>query len=370
MKVLVCFGTRPEAIKMAPVIQSFKKHGVDHRVCVTAQHREMLDQVLGFFKIEPDYDLDLMKPGQELNILSSDIFKCIHEILLKEDPEIVLVQGDTTTAFIIAMAAFNSGIKVGHIEAGLRTYNTESPFPEEANRQMISRIADFHFIPTKKSGDNLLKEMISEYKIFFTGNTVVDSLEFGKKILQSGYENEEIRELELKLISGKKVILVTGHRRENFEHGLSEICEALLEIAKREDVQIVFPVHPNPIVKKIVYGKLNSAANIYLIEPVNYPALLWLINRCSFIISDSGGIQEEAPSFNKIVLVTREQTERMEAVEAGFCILTGTSKDKILKESIQLLGDSGNQLKASINPFGDGKAAEKIVEVLLNEFKV
>jgi UDP-N-acetylglucosamine 2-epimerase (non-hydrolysing) len=365
LKVLVCFGTRPEAIKMAPVIQSFKKHGVDHSVCVTAQHREMLDQVMNFFEIKPDYDLDLMKPGQDLNILSSDIFKNIHEILLKEDPEIILVQGDTTTAFIISMAAFNSGIKVGHIEAGLRTYNTESPFPEEANRQMISRIADYHFIPTKKSGDNLLKEMISEDKIFFTGNTVVDSLEFGKKLLQSGYENEEIRQLKLKLTPGKKVILVTGHRRENFEYGLSEICEALLEIAKREDVQIVFPVHPNPTVKKIVYGKLNSIANINLIEPLNYPALLWLMNRCSFIISDSGGIQEEAPSFNKIVLVTREHTERMEAVEAGFCILTGSSKDSILNESLRLLSDPENHLKTAGNPFGDGKAAEKIVKVLL-----
>ncbi|MFV9484362.1 non-hydrolyzing UDP-N-acetylglucosamine 2-epimerase [Christiangramia sp. ASW11-125] len=370
MKVLVCFGTRPEAIKMAPVIYALKQQDVEYRVCVTAQHREMLDQVMEFFKIEPDYDLDLMKPGQDLNILSSDIFKSIHEILLKENPKIVLVQGDTTTAFIIAMAAFNSGIKVGHIEAGLRTYNTESPFPEEANRQMISRIADFHFIPTKKSGDNLLKEMISEDKIFFTGNTVVDSLEFGKKLLQSGYKSEEIRELELKLISGKKVILVTGHRRENFEHGLSEICEALLEIAKREDVQIVFPVHPNPKVKDIVYEKLNHIANIDLIEPVSYPTILWLLMKCNFIISDSGGIQEEAPSFNKVVLVTREETERMEAVDAGFCILTGSSKDKILDESIQLLSDTGNEPTPTNNPFGDGKASERIVEVLLIEFKV
>ncbi len=370
MKVLVCFGTRPEAIKMAPVIQSFKKHGVDHSICVTAQHREMLDQVMEFFKIEPDYDLDLMKPGQKLNILSSDIFKNIDEILLKEDPEVVLVQGDTTTAFIIAMAAFNSGIKVGHIEAGLRTYNTQSPFPEEANRQMISRIADFHFIPTKKSGDNLLTEMISEDKIFFTGNTVVDSLEFGKKLLVSGYENDEISQLKLKLVTGKKVILVTGHRRENFENGLSEICEALLELVKMEDVQIVFPVHPNPKVKDIVYEKLNHVANIDLIEPVTYPTLLWLLMRCNFIISDSGGIQEEAPSFNKVVLVTREETERMEAVDAGFCILTGSSKDKILNESFQLLSKPENLPTAVSNPFGDGKAAEKIVEVLLNEFKV
>ncbi|WP_373056907.1 non-hydrolyzing UDP-N-acetylglucosamine 2-epimerase [Zunongwangia sp. H14] len=370
MKVFVCFGTRPEAIKMAPIIQSLRKYEVNHRICITAQHREMLDQVMEFFKIEPDFDLDLMKPGQNLNLLSADIFRSINEILLKEAPEIVLVQGDTTTAFIIAMAAFNSGIRIGHIEAGLRTYNKNSPFPEEANRQMISRIADFHFVPTKKSGDNLLREMISVDKIYFTGNTVVDALVFGKKLLQSGYENEEIRHLKLKLISGKKIILVTGHRRENFEHGLSEICEALKEIANREDVQIIFPVHLNPIVKKIVHGKLNSVANIDLIEPVSYPGLLWLMMRCNFIISDSGGIQEEAPSFNKITLVTREETERTEAVDAGFCILTGASRDKILIESMRLLDKPGNPQKETINPFGDGKAAKKIVKVLMNEFKV
>ena len=364
MKVLLCFGTRPEAIKIAPVIHALKKHGLDHRICVTAQHREMLDQVMDFFKIKPDYDLNLMKPGQNLNLLSSEIFKDFNEVLVKENPDIIMVQGDTTTAFIIAMAAFNSGIKVGHIEAGLRTHNLKSPFPEEANRQLISRIANYHFVPTKEAGHNLIKELIPEDKIHFTGNTVVDSLEYGKQVLKSGYRNKEIQFLQNKLKPNRKVILVTGHRRENFQHGLSEICDALLEIAKREDVQIVFPVHPNPAVQEIVYEKLDSVENILLINPLNYPALLWLMDRSEFIISDSGGIQEEAPSFNKVVLVTREQTERMEGVHAGFCILTGPSKENLISESLRLLGQNNLQ-KLGANPFGDGKASEKIVEILL-----
>ena len=365
MKVLLCFGTRPEAIKMAPVIHALKKQGLDHRICVTAQHREMLDQVMDFFKIKPDYDLNLMKPGQNLNLLSSEIFKDFNEVLVKENPDIILVQGDTTTAFIIAMAAFNSGIKVGHIEAGLRTHNIKSPFPEEANRQLISRIANYHFVPTKEAGHNLIKEMIPEDKIHFTGNTVVDSLEYGKQVLKSGYENKEIQLLQNKLKPDRKVILVTGHRRENFQHGLAEICDALLEIAKREDVQIVFPVHPNPAVQEIVYEKLDSVENILLINPLNYPALLWLMDRSEFIISDSGGIQEEAPSFNKVVLVTRGQTERMEGVNAGFCILTGSSKENIIRESLRLL-EQDNLQKLGANPFGDGKASGKIVDILSN----
>jgi UDP-N-acetylglucosamine 2-epimerase (non-hydrolysing) len=364
LKVLVCFGTRPEAIKMAPVIHSLQNNKIEHRICVTAQHREMLDQVLEFFNIQPDYDLNLMKPDQNLNLLSSAIFRDFDKILKNESPDLVLVQGDTTSAFTIAMTTYNSGIKVGHIEAGLRTYNLNSPFPEEANRQLISRIANLHFTPTTQATLNLLKEMIDNKTVFQTGNTIVDALIMGRKRLESGYRNLEIDQLKNQLIPGKKIILVTGHRRENFNKGLNEICQGLREIAKREDVQIVFPVHPNPKVQEIVFAQLGSLKNIHLSEPLNYPAMLWMLDHCEFIISDSGGIQEEAPSFEKLVLVTRSNTERMEGVDSGFCILTGTSKEKIITESYKILDQHIKFSLPTANPFGDGKASDRIVEVL------
>jgi UDP-N-acetylglucosamine 2-epimerase (non-hydrolysing) len=370
LKVLVCFGTRPEAIKMAPVIFALKESKIECRVCVTGQHREMLDQVLDFFNIVPDYDLKLMKPNQSLNMLSAGILENFQIVLDKESPDVVMVQGDTTTAFNIGFAAFNQGVKIGHVEAGLRTYDLKFPFPEEANRQLISRIADYHFIPTKKAGKNLKNEMIDEKKIFFTGNTIIDALMSGMNRLKSGYSNSEIDHIKSELHPEKKTILVTGHRRENFEGGLKEVCDALLEISERDDVQIVFPVHRNPVVQEIVNINLRSAQNILLVEPFSYPAMLWMLEQCKFIISDSGGIQEEAPSFKKIVLVTRNNTERVEGVDAGFSILTGTSKRDIVSKSTEILEGKIEIPSPLENPFGDGKAAERIVRILEIGFQV
>ncbi|MHA6279856.1 non-hydrolyzing UDP-N-acetylglucosamine 2-epimerase [Salinimicrobium sp. CAU 1759] len=363
MKILLCFGTRPEAIKMAPIAHELKKRDISHNICVTAQHREMLDQVLIFFELEPKYDLDLMLPEQSLNLLSSRIFSAIDKVFDKEDPEMVLVHGDTTTSSIIAMAAFHRGIKVGHVEAGLRTYNKKAPFPEEINRQLTARIADLHFAPTEKSKSNLLKEQIPEEQIYQTGNTVVDALQWGHQKISAIPLQEEGGNVKRQLDPQKKVILVTGHRRESFGKGLEDICRALLLLAEREDVEIIYPVHLNPKVRKPVYDLLKKNSNIHLIDPVAYPTMLWLMQESTFIISDSGGIQEEAPAFKKPVLVTREVSERMEGVEAGFSILVGTDTAKIVAEAVRLIENSPdlNQLD---NPYGDGKAAERIVDVL------
>ncbi|MDT0648859.1 non-hydrolyzing UDP-N-acetylglucosamine 2-epimerase [Autumnicola edwardsiae] len=387
MKTLLCFGTRPEAIKMAPVIRELKKQKIAFKVCVTAQHREMLDQVLDFFEITPDYDLDLMKAGQTLNGLSASIFIGMDEVLddwlglrrfdrLSETDgnglrqahshNIVLVHGDTTTACMIAQAAFHRQIKVGHVEAGLRTYNKTSPFPEEINRQLISRIADVHFTPTKKASANLLKEQISKDQIVLTGNTVIDALHWAAGKLAGKSLSQEIIELEALLSIEKKLILVTGHRRENFGGGLEEVGEALLELSLNDDVEIIYPVHLNPKVKEPVNHLLGDKKNIHLISPVAYPTMLWLMQRAEVIISDSGGIQEEAPAFGKPVLVTREYSERMEGVEAGFSVLVGTNKQKIIEETIRLLQNPPD-LNKKPNPYGDGKAAERIVEFLIKQ---
>lgn len=365
MKILVCFGTRPEAIKMAPVIREIKKQKLNFKVCVTAQHREMLDQVLDFFEIVTDHDLDLMEPNQSLNQLSSKIINEIDKILEKEQPELVLVQGDTTSAAMVSLAAFHRRIKVGHIEAGLRTYVKTAPFPEEVNRQLTSRIADFHFAPTAKANSNLLKEQIPESDICITGNTVVDALQWAISKMVFEPLSEEIQKVKSLLNPNKKLILVTGHRRENFGEGLIYICEALLELSKREDVELIYPVHLNPNITGPVQELLGDKTNIHLISPVAYPTMLWLMQECNMIISDSGGIQEEAPAFKKPVIVTREVSERMEGVETGFSFLVGTDKDKILAESIRLLNYSPNYLEI-VNPYGDGKAAFKIVEFLKN----
>ncbi|MGM0932652.1 MAG: non-hydrolyzing UDP-N-acetylglucosamine 2-epimerase [Bacteroidota bacterium] len=349
---------------MAPVIHELQKRKFEYKVCVTAQHREMLDQVLDFFEIIPDYDLNLMKAGQSLNSLSALILQKIDEVLKDSKPDIVLVQGDTTTAFLAALSAFYREIKVGHIEAGLRTQNLHSPFPEEGNRQLISRITDYHFAPTLSARNNLLKESISTEKIIVTGNTVIDSLLTGKSRLENGYRNSEIEDLEVLIDKNKKLILVTGHRRENFGKGLEEVCRALLKIGEREDVQIIFPVHLNPAVKKPVFELLGSHSNINLIEPVNYPAFIWLMIKARFIISDSGGIQEEAPSLGKAVLITRNTTERPEGVKKGFSFLVGTSTERILEEAFRVLDTPLDYSKLD-NPFGDGKAAERIVEELV-----
>jgi len=373
LKILVCFGTRPEAIKMAPVIHELKKHKLDFKVCVTAQHREMLDQVLDFFEIVPDHDLDLMQPNQSLNELSAKILLSMDTVfdaaglrqasLRQAQTDIVLVQGDTTSAAMVSLAAFHRRIKVGHVEAGLRTYNKAAPFPEEVNRQLTARIADFHFAPTAKANSNLLKEQISNKDISITGNTVVDALEWAIKKMESQPLSEEIQKIKALFNPNKKMILVTGHRRENFGEGLIHICEALLELSEMEDVELIYPVHLNPNVTGPVQELLNHKKNIHLIAPVAYPTMLWLMQECNIIISDSGGIQEEAPTFKKPVLVTREVSERMEGVEAGFSFLVGTDKDKIVEEAIRLLNHPPD-FKNTANPYGDGKAAFKIVEFL------
>lgn len=367
-KNLIIFGTRPEAIKMAPLVSEFKKHSdeFDTRVCVTAQHREMLDQVLSFFDITPEYDLNLMKPNQNLYSLTGDIISGLKPILEDFEPDYVYVHGDTTTTMAAGIAAFYSGAKVCHVEAGLRTHNKRAPFPEEINRQITGRVADYHFAPTQGSKENLVRENIAQKDILITGNTVIDAL------LQSvgrveDLENQEINYLKQLVDADKKLILVTGHRRENHGDGFIRICEALKQIAlTHADVQIVYPVHLNPNVKGPVYDILSKIDNIKLIDPLAYPSFVWLMNQSYMIITDSGGVQEEAPSLGKPVLVMRETTERPEAVQAGTVILVGTDKEKIVKETNDLLIDSNRYTRMSDlhNPYGDGKACERIVDFI------
>lgn len=367
MKILLCFGTRPEAIKMAPLYHELQKSSCEVKVCVTAQHREMLDQVLFFFEIIKDYDLDLMQPNQSLNELSSRIVKKIDAVLINEHFDWVLVHGDTTTSSMAALAAFHRGIKVGHVEAGLRTYNKHAPFPEEVNRQITSRIADIHFTPTAQATKNLLNEGISERNIVETGNTVVDALFWTtNKIQETDYFHPEIEQLKKSIPVHKKIVLVTAHRRENFGEGFKNICKALLTISQRNDVTIVFSVHLNPNVKDLVYELLANRENIHLITPVSYPAFVWLMQQSCLILSDSGGIQEEAPSLRKPVLVTRTVSERPEAVAAGFSTLVGMDMQKIIK-GIEDILDNFVGFKMSTNPYGNGKSSQKIVNYLLNQ---
>lgn len=383
MKILLVFGTRPEAIKMATLyheLRSFGKFGagsaqcdivektknnVEVKVCVTAQHREMLDQVLDFFEMVPDYDLNLMQPNQTLNGLSATILHKIDAVLSAERPDLVLVHGDTITSTMVALAAFHLGIKVGHVEAGLRTYNKQAPFPEELNRQITSRIADMHFTPTKAATQNLLDEGIAESTIIETGNTVIDALFWTiDKIANANYSHPEIEELKNKIPTNKKIILVTGHRRESFGEGFENLCEALLAISKRDDVTIVYTVHLNPNVKDIVYEKLANKDNILLVPPVSYPAFVWLMQQSYLIVTDSGGIQEEAPSLGKPVIVTRTVSERPEGVQAGFSTLVGTNVTKIVN-TIQDILDNFKGFENRQNPYGNGDASNKIVEYLL-----
>ncbi|MFD1095235.1 non-hydrolyzing UDP-N-acetylglucosamine 2-epimerase [Salegentibacter chungangensis] len=364
MKFLICFGTRPEAIKMAPLIHEMKRRGMPFKVCVTAQHREMLDQVLDFFEITPDYDFNAMQPGQQLNVLSSYVLKEVDAVIEKEKPDMILVQGDTTSAFIGSFAAFNRQIKVGHIEAGLRTFDKKHPFPEEGNRQLISRITDFHFTPTPQSSVNLQQENIQKEDIYLSGNTIVDALGYAVTKLNNGFANTEIKRLEDLIRADKKIILVTGHRRESFGQGIREVCEALLELVERSGAQVVFPVHLNPKVQGPVKEILAGQSDIHLVHPVTYPVLIWLMKKCDIIISDSGGIQEEAPSLNKPVIVTRSVSERMEGVEAGFSFLTGTMKERIIEKGLELLKNKPDYSGVS-NPYGDGRASERIIDILL-----
>lgn len=372
-KNLIIFGTRPEAIKMAPLIKEFLKDQVnfDTKVCITAQHREMLDQVLSFFEIVPDYDLDLMRPNQNLYTLTADILTSLKPVLEEYQPDFVFVHGDTTTTLAASLAAFYSGAKICHIEAGLRTFNKLSPFPEEMNRSVTGRIADYHFSPTQTSRQNLLKEGIDAENILVTGNTVIDALKFSNaRVNSSNYTDQEIEFLKSSIESDKKLILVTGHRRENHGQGFIDICSALKQIAaENPETQIIYPVHLNPNVQKPVYELLNGISNVNLIDPLSYPAFIWLMSQSHIIITDSGGVQEEAPSLGKPVLVMRETTERPEAEEAGTVLLVGTDTKKIVNYTKNLLNDSEaySNMSKLHNPYGDGTACKKIVQFILSK---
>jgi len=376
-KIMLIFGTRPEAIKLAPIIQRLKAEGSKFKpiVCVTAQHREMLDQVLNLFEIEPDYDLNIMIDNQDLFDVTVKALNGLKEILKKEKPDIALVQGDTTTSFVASLAAFYLKIPVGHVEAGLRTYNKYSPFPEEKNRHLTGVLADYHFAPTEWAKNNLLKENAPEDRIWVTGNTVIDALLWVVSRQKSAggeqYGNRYFKErwgLTLTTNTNTcKLILVTGHRRESFGEGFKNICLALKEIAKdRHDIKIVYPVHLNPNVQKPVRDILSDIPNIYLIEPLDYEPFVYLMEKAYLILTDSGGIQEEAPSLGKPVLVMRNVTERPEGIEAGVVKLVGTDKERIVAETEILLDDKKayEKMAQASNPYGDGKAAERIVDIL------
>lgn len=368
-KNLVVFGTRPEAIKMAPLVKEFlADDSFDTRICVTAQHREMLDQVLDFFEIIPDYDLNLMKPNQNLYGLTAGIIEGMKPVLEEVNPDFVYVHGDTTTSMAVGIAAFYSGAKVCHVEAGLRTFDRKYPFPEEFNRQLTGKIADYHFAPTKLSMNNLLKENTAEKNILVTGNTVIDALLFGiDKVNSKDFSDPEIDSLKNLLDFNRRIVLVTGHRRENHGEGLLNICSALKTIAKNnKDVQIVYPVHLNPKVMGPVHETLSDVDNIFLIRPLAYAAFIWLMEKSYLIITDSGGIQEEAPSLGKPVLVTRNTTERPEAVEEGTVLLVGTNAEKIVANAQRLLDDADYYKSMGMlhNPYGDGRAAGRIVEFI------
>tara|TARA_R110001632_G_scaffold232467_1_gene373352 strand:+ start:6488 stop:7606 length:1119 start_codon:yes stop_codon:yes gene_type:complete len=366
-KNLIIFGTRPEAIKMAPLVKEFQKNTQDFetKVCVTAQHREMLDQVLEFFEIKPDYDLNLMKPGQNLYGLTASIITSLQPVLEEFQPDYVYVHGDTTTTMAGSIAAFYSGAKVCHIEAGLRTHNKYSPFPEEINRQVTGRICDFHFAPTTTSKENLLKENIRDESILVTGNTVIDALiESVAKV----NENPSVLVKDLsKKIGDKEVVLVTGHRRENHGEGFERICKALKRVALDDsDRLIIYPVHLNPKVQEPVKRILSGVSNIILIDPLAYQDFIWLMNRSKIIITDSGGVQEEAPSLGKPVLVMRDTTERPEAVEAGTVLLVGTNEDLIVSKALDLLNNEENfEIMSKLhNPYGDGLASKRVVSFI------
>jgi UDP-N-acetylglucosamine 2-epimerase (non-hydrolysing) len=365
---LFVFGTRPEAIKLAPVIKVLKLHDqYKVRVCVTAQHREMLDQVLVLFDIQPDVDLNLMRPGQDLTEITSNVIFGLRDVLRNDPTDWVLVHGDTSTTFAASLASFYERVKIAHIEAGLRTGNIYSPWPEEMNRRLTSVLTTNHFAPTEQAKCNLLKEGVNEDSIIVTGNTVIDALlEIVEKIRKDSVLEQKLSSQFDFLNQQKRLILVTGHRRENFGDGFKQICQALRKIAQRNDVEIVYPVHLNPNVRKPVSQILANCTNVKLIEPLDYLSFVYLMTRSYFIITDSGGIQEEAPSLGKPVLVTRNTTERPEAVVAGTVRLVGTNQDKIVEESIQLLDDSTvyEQMAHAHNPYGDGHAADIIKDYL------
>lgn len=375
-KVLVVFGTRPEAIKMAPLVKEFQKDraNFDIKVCVTAQHRQMLDQVLDIFDIIPDYDLDVMKPGQDLYDITANVLLGMKSVLVDFTPDIVLVHGDTTTTLSASLAAFYTKTKIGHVEAGLRTHDIFSPWPEEGNRQITGILANYHFAPTEMSKNNLIQEGKNKDKIYITGNTVIDALKY---VLNRIENNELIRNKiqftlneQYVIHSSRKFILVTGHRRENFGEGFIGICEGLKKIAQTNpSIDIVYPVHLNPNVQEPVKKMLSGTPNIYLINPLQYEEFVYLMSKSYFIITDSGGIQEEAPSLGKPVLVMRDTTERPEAVAAGTVKLVGCDKTVLFDEAQKLISDSKEYEKMSEahNPYGDGNSCSKIIEIILNQ---
>ena len=366
-KIITIFGTRPEAIKMAPLVKELeKREDIESKVCVTAQHREMLDQVLELFDIIPDFDLNIMKTKQTLTGITNKVLEGLEEIFIKEKPDMILVHGDTTTTFAGALAAFYQQIKVGHVEAGLRTFNKYFPFPEEMNRKLTGGLADLHFAPTKGSKDNLLREGISESDIYITGNTVIDAMQH---TVEEDYifENEELNNIDF----SKKVIMVTAHRRENWGQGIENICQALkIIIDQNEDAELVYLVHLNPVVKDVVFEKLGNTNRIHLLSPLDTKETHNLMNKSFMVMTDSGGLQEEAPHLGKPVLVLRDVTERPEAVEAGTVKLVGTDVDMIINEANKLLKDKEEYGKMSkaINPYGDGKASKRIVDAILKYY--
>ena len=366
-KILIVFGTRPEAIKMAPVVQALAADpAIDARVCVTAQHRQMLDQVLELFSIRPEYDLDIMRPGQGLYDITSNVLLELRPVLEAFRPEVVLVHGDTTTTLAASLAAYYQQIAVGHVEAGLRTGNIYSPWPEEVNRKVTGAVATLHFAPTEKAAANLRAEGVPNDRIWVTGNTVIDSLQHAVELIRTQPERERELAERFNLDPAKRMILVTGHRRESFGDGFERICIALARLAQRQDVEIVYPVHLNPNVKGPVEANLGNLANVHLLAPQDYLPFVYLMDRSTIIITDSGGVQEEAPSLGKPVLVMRDTTERPEAVEAGTVRLVGTDVEAILSEASLLLDDAEAYaaMSRAHNPYGDGKAAGRILQAL------
>ncbi|HCW03999.1 MAG TPA: UDP-N-acetylglucosamine 2-epimerase (non-hydrolyzing) [Clostridium sp.] len=367
IKVLTIFGTRPEAIKMAPLIKKLEEcDSIISKVCVTAQHREMLDQVLDLFSISPDYDLNIMKTRQSLTGITSMVLQGLEEVFDQEKPDMILVHGDTTTTFSAALAAFYKQIKVGHVEAGLRTFDKYFPFPEEMNRKLTGSLADLHFAPTSGSKNNLLREGIEEGSIYITGNTVIDAMDY---TVEEDYifESEELNKIDY----SKKVIMVTAHRRENWGEGIDNICSAINRlIEENEDAEVVYLVHLNPIVKDVVHRGLGGKERIHLLSPLDTKEAHNLMNKCYMVMTDSGGLQEEAPHLGRPVLVLRDVTERPEAVEAGTVKLVGTDKDKIYEEATKLLRNAKeyDKMSKAVNPYGDGKASERICEGILNYF--
>ena len=380
-KVLLVFGTRPEAIKMCPLVIEFQKHSdiFDTKVCVTGQHREMLDQVLKIFGVEPDYDLNIMQQGQDLYDVTSKVLMGMRDVLKEAKPDVVLVHGDTTTSMAAALAAFYQQIPVGHVEAGLRTHNIYSPWPEEMNRQITGRIASINFAPTKLSRQNLLEENVPDERILVTGNTVIDALQMVVAKMGSDETLDKVLKNRLltfgfdidRLQGGKKLVLITGHRRENFGEGFLNICNAIKELASKYPcVDFIYPMHLNPNVRKPiheVFGEdLSRLGNVFFIEPLEYLEFVYLMKKSFIVLTDSGGIQEEAPGLGKPVLVMRDTTERPEAVEAGTVKLVGTDYQKIIDEVAELLDNqcSYDRMSHAINPYGDGHACERIIQAL------